>query len=179
MKYTNKMYGQVIINVGSPGTGKTHLCKDYIEIVKKQPLVYATLEKDFSFPIIDDENLFWELASKRKDTCILADEAETTIKKLDPQRTANKLVQLQVKCFGNARKLNNLYLINFHALGQIPEWLLDCGVVTIINRFQTVDKIQKQIRRFESFPSLVQSLEEFPTIDKYTYDAIVLRKLEG
>ena len=170
--------GQIIINVGEPGTGKTKLCKDYIEIVKKQPLVYATMEKDFSFPIIEDEDIFWNLCDRRKDTCILVDEAETTIRKNDPQRTANKIAKLQVRCFGNARKLNNLYLINFHALAQVPEWLLDCGGVTLINRFQTKDKLQKQIRRFESFPDLVSSLEELPTIEKFKFDPIILRKLE-
>lgn len=172
--------GKVIIIVGEMGSGKTTYIKNFSSRLKdKQTLIYLRLKDDYEGKKVKKFTNFMDFinqAKKSKDTLLLIDEAFTclpkqlTIKMNNPSHPHNKLADMLV----NTRKMNNFLFIILHSLKQIPtEWLLDyCDYLV---RFNTKDKLQYQINRFETFPNIVESLEKIPKLPKYKSITLKLR----
>lgn len=164
-----------IMNVGVTGSGKTTENKRIIDLTKKQPLVFATLMKDFPYPIIEDFFDFMILANKRKDSIIFIDEAQNAFPHIRPN-PKNEHDNRVLALFANARKLNNLILINFHEFGDVPPWL--AGKVAVIKRFTTQDDFTVQVRRFDRYPQLVECFQKYPTIPMHDHIELILRSIE-
>lgn len=164
-----------VLNVGITGAGKTTLVKEVIDLVKKQPLVYASLIKDFPYPILEDFYDYMKIANKRKDTLIFIDEAQNAFPHIRPN-PKNDHDERVLKLFGDKRKLNNCVQINFHEFGDVPPWLV--GKVDVINRFATQDDLTTQIRRFERYPMLVECFKKFPVIPMHDHIELILRPIE-
>jgi len=164
-----------ILNVGVSGAGKTTENKRIIELTKKQPLVFATLMKDFPYPIIEDFYDFMLLASKRKDSILFIDEAQNAFPHIRPNPKNDHDARV-LAMFANARKLNNLILINFHEFGDVPPWLV--GKVAVIKRFKTQDDLTVQSRRFDRYPQLVECFQKYPEVKMHDHIELILRPIE-
>lgn len=164
-----------ILNVGVTGAGKTTENKHIIDLTKKQPLVFANLQKDWSCPIICDFYDFMLMVDRRKDSLIVIDEAPNAFPHMRPN-PKNEHDNRVLKMFGNSRKLNNMILINYHAFYDVAPWLID--KVAVIKRFHTQDDLAVQARRFDRYPQLVECFQKFPEIPMHDHIEIILRSIE-
>lgn len=174
------MNGKVICLVGEMGSGKTSYIKKYAAKVKgKNICCYLRVSDDWNDKkVLKFTNFveFVKYANTQTNTVFIIDEAFTCLpKKLNikmnkPNDINNLLADLLVNC----RKLNNFIFIIYHSLSQIPtEWLIP--YLHYLVRFKTNDLLQYQINRFRSFASIVASLIQFPTLEKYKPLIIKLR----
>lgn len=163
-----------ILLAGEMGSGKTTLSKEYISRTKRHNNVFALLKQDFpaNVPVYTNFEKYISDAVKKSNEIFVCDEAYTVLPKNEPNPKNAHEHRLLVFLV-NSRKLNNLTLWNFHALNQIPLWLLNYS--SLLVRFKTKDLLQYQITRFGSFPTVVKSLTDFPEIPQYEYDEIKLR----
>lgn len=172
--------GKVIAIVGDTGAGKTTYVKNFSARCKRKEIIcYLRIRTDLEDQkIIKYTNFeeFLNVASKKKNTLFLIDEAFTCMpKKLNvkmnkPNDMNNKLVDFLV----NSRKMNNFVFIIFHSLSQIPtEWLIP--YLNYIVRFKTQDLLQYQVSRFKSFPQIHSNLIEVPTVADYKPITLKLR----
>lgn len=167
----------VAIITGEMDMGKTTYVKEhFFNKSKKKKMVYALIKKDFKEDVIFFNNIkpFAAEAVKLHDTIFFVDEAKTcfTHDELDPTRKdpldRNLLIWLE-----NSRKVNNAIFISFKMLRDIPLWLL--GYTQHLVRFKTMDQLDRQITRFKSFPTIVESLETYPTLERFDCDEIKIR----
>lgn len=166
----------VTIIVGEMGSGKsTELKRRFLSKTKRNVLCYALIQKDMGNYTYDSDfrNLV-ERGVVMKETMFVIDEARTAIPDAKPQPTKKEWDKKLVTWFLNSRKCGNMIFIVFHGLSEIPVWLL--MYTNFLIRYNTIDQINYQITRFRSFPAVVKSLEDFPTIPKFKYDQITLRK---
>lgn len=170
------MDGLVVIIVGEMGMGKTTYIKSFLNRTKKKKIIYALIQKDFGKVSNFHTNIrsFVSQCVLEKDSINVVDEAKTAFSHNDPNpnrkdnHERNLLVWLE-----NSRKCNNAILISFKMLRDIPLWLL--GYCNFFVRFQTNDQINIQARRFDSFPNIVKSLNDYPVIKKFSCDEIKIR----
>ena len=162
----------VTIIVGALGSGKTSLLKNrFLKKTKKQKLCYALMQQDLGdYTYIRDFREYIEQGVKMKDVLFVVDEAVTAVPKKQPDPTKKKFDRELLTWLLNSRKCNNVIFFIFHALQDIPVWLLKYS--TFIIRFDTVDQMNFQKTRFASFPTLVNSIKTNPRIPKYQYDEI-------
>ncbi len=172
--------GFVAIVMGFFGSGKTTMIKrDFLSKVqdKNRILCYALVKKDLGdYTYIMNKYKFIDIAYKRVNTLFIIDEAKTFFPKDDPDpddlhHDSHNLKM--IKWFINARKFNNVILIVYHGLRELPLWLLMYSFWFF--RFNTNDQINYQLTRFGSYPTIVESLTKYPKIDLYDYDEIKIR----
>jgi hypothetical protein len=166
----------IIIIVGAMGSGKTTLMKEkFIKGCKMNAEAFAPKPKDFAecknVKVYPDFTFMLKNSKNKVDTLYVVDEAFTVIPKKEPDVTKQYEKDL-AEWLVNSRKCNNLIFMVFHSLKQVPTWLLAYSEVFI--RFGTMDQLQFQKNRFDSFPPVVESLEKYPRIKKYEYDEIIL-----
>jgi hypothetical protein len=170
------MEGTITTIVGRPGEGKTTYIKTFSS--GKKALCYCRIGSDFDDGktiIFTDFIEFLDYANAENNIICYIDEAytclpkELRIKMGKPNDPHNKLADFLV----NSRKMNRFVFIIFHGWFQIPTWLLQ--YTDIIGRFNTNDQMQVQVNRFISFPEIVASLKEYPTLPKYKPQKIKLR----
>ena len=165
--------------VGDFGMGKTTLLKSFIkkaEIHGKDRLAYAVIKKDMGNVEYEGSVLnYVNIATRKKDTLFLIDEASTFLPKKQPEPLKRKFDDDLIKWLINARKCNNMVFFVFHALEEVPHWLIK--YLTYFIRFNTQDMLKFQKMRFSDFPKIVQSLTENPSIPKYEYDQVQLRSV--
>ena len=162
----------VITIVGDFGTGKTTLMKSMLEKTKQEKLVFALVRNDYQYPIYQDFKKYISMAVTKKDTAFVIDEARAVLPKKDPDPKKKHEGEL-LRFFINARKLNNFIFIVYHALNEVPIWLLNYSDKFI--RFRTNDQIQYQVNRFRSFPTVTNSLLENPSMNNFEFDEVTVR----
>lgn len=164
------------IIVGDFGAGKTTMLKTrFISKSKKEKLIYAVMRNDFGkdVPYESDMKKYIDYAVKKANHLFIVDEASTFIPREQPDAAKKDFDKKLITFFVNARKSNNLVFLVFHALEEVPKWLIKyCDTFL---RFRTNDMLQYQITRFGSFPNIVKSLKEIPTMQNFEYDEIKLR----
>ena len=173
------MNGKVIVIVGETGVGKTTYVKNLISKSKREIIAYTRIREDLIFKkakVFSNFVEFIEKSNQKNNSILFIDEAFTClpnhllVKPDKPENIHNQIADLLV----NARKLNNLIFIVYHALRQVPtQWLLN--YINWFIRFQTTDQIEVQCRRFSSFNNIVSSLENHTEIEKFSYDEIKIR----
>lgn len=165
----------VNILVGDFGTGKTtYLKKNFVNRTKKDKLIYALISKDFDgLPCERNFKTYVDKAVSKKDTLFIIDEARTAIPKQEPDVSRGDFDRNLITWFLNARKCNNFIFIVFHSLREIPIWLISYSDMFI--RFRTNDLLQHQINRFQSFPAIVESIHEQPTMKNFDWQEITIR----
>jgi len=170
--------GKVICVVGATGEGKTTLVKKYVP-KRRQSICYLRMSDDFNEEnIIKFTNfvMFIHTGNRKKNSTCIIDEAFTClpknliIKPGKPQDIHNQIADFLV----NARKMNNFVIIIFHALAQIPLWLIP--YLDFLIRFNTLDQTQYQERRFSAFPEITNSLRKSPTLQKHKPEILKLRQ---
>lgn len=163
----------VVIEVGDFGTGKTTLLKQKFLISKMQKRAYALVKKDLNIPCENNFKTFLDDVVNLTNTICVVDEASTAIPREQPDATKREFDRKLLTWFVNARKYNNVIVLVFHALEEVPKWLIKyCDYFL---RFKTNDLLQYQMQRFRSFPNLYQSLIDIPTMPNFVYDEIKLR----
>lgn len=169
----------VVIIVGDFGAGKsTYLKNNFLNKTKKKKFVYALMKRDMpNLPYYSD---FVEMVSdgvKVTDSLFVIDEASTCMPREQPDTRKGgrkgEDAKLILTWFLNARKCNNMIFIVYHALEEVPKWLVKYSDYFV--RFRTNDMLQYQINRFRSFPSIVQSLQKYPTLPNFKFDTVKLR----
>lgn len=166
----------VYLIAGDFGTGKTTFLKSYIEPAakaKKEILVYCLMSKDFgTYPTIRNKKQYVDTAVTKANCLFLVDEAKTFFPGDDPDPEKPHGYKM-IKWLLNARKANNPIFIVYHTLRELPLWLV--GYADYLIRFRTNDLLQYQCNRFQSFPPIVKSLTESPTLPNFEYDEIKIR----
>lgn len=166
----------IIIVVGEMGSGKTtEVKKRFVKPTKSQVKVYAPKPKDFAecgnIKVYKDFLYLLKSSYEDVDTLFIVDEAFTVIPKEEPDIRKEK-EKMMADWLVNSRKCNNFIFWVFHTFKQVPTWAL--GYSEIVMRFNTKEQLQHQKLRFQSFPKLVASFDQYPTIPKFEYDTIVL-----
>lgn len=163
----------VFVLAGEFGSGKTTLLKHYLKKIdpKKKRMLFALVKNDLGSDIIKSSKEFFAEAVNSKDTCMIIDEARIALPKSIPDNPGEHDLRI-LTTFINARKLNNIIFIVYHSLGEIPLWLLK--YTDILLRFRTKDQLQYQRARFASFANIVESIDNFPSIEKFEHDQIIL-----
>jgi hypothetical protein len=166
----------VIILAGDFGAGKTtYAKKNFIEPAKQRVLAYALLKKDLpGVPTTTDFVGFVTNAVKLNNTTFFIDEASTAFPDEKPDARRSTFNRNMLVWLLNARKFNNILIIVYHDMGEIPLWLVKKSDYFV--RFRTNDLLQYQISRFSSFPNIVKNLKDHPTMPDYKYYELQLRK---
>lgn len=164
----------IYIVVGEMGMGKsTHIKKRFLSKTKRKISCYNLIANDFEgLPCVNDFESFIDEGVFDSNTLFVVDEASTAIplEKPNPKKEfGRKLLTWLV----NSRKCNNPVFFVFHSLKEIPVWLLMYSNYFI--RFNTLDQIDVQKRRFKSYQNIVDSLNDFPIIPKYKWDEFAIR----
>jgi hypothetical protein len=163
----------VIIVVGDFGTGKTTLIKNYLLKAKGRKVkIFALVRNDYKENVYTDFKKYVYDVVNVKDTFCVIDEAKAVLPKKIPD-TPKPHIERFLKFLINARKLNNFVFIVFHALHEIPIYLI--GYADRFMRGRTNDLLQYQKNRFMSFPPVVKSIDDFPTLENFEFDDIKLR----
>lgn len=164
-----------IILVGASGMGKTTEIKRHIAKSKKTKLGYALISQDFEgvIPIERDFKTFVDKAVKMKNTMFIIDEASTALPNEQPDATKNTFERNLKIFFLNSRKCNNVVFIVYHTMREVPVWLI--AYANYFLRFNTSDQLQHQLTRFQSFPTIVKSIQENPIIPKYEYEELFIQ----
>lgn len=170
--------GKVCCLVGETGVGKTTYVKEFVAESEKKLIGYCRIREDIDLKGHIHTNFvdFINECNSVTNHHIFIDEAFTCLPKRilikpdKPENIHNQIADLLV----NARKLNNWVWIIYHSLSQVPtEWIIP--YLNYFVRFQTNDQINYQKTRFSSFPNIVKSLDEYPTIPKFHWDEIKIR----
>ena len=166
----------VSIVIGGFGEGKTTMLKtNYLKKTKNKKRIYCLVKNDFADLGLQAERsfkVFVRDAVKQTNTMFVVDEARSALKHKEPD-AEKEHDRLLITWLLNARKYNNMVFIVFHSFHEIPVWLLMYS--HYILRFNTQDQLNYQRTRFSSYPNIVKSIDDFPTIQKYEYDEIKIR----
>lgn len=169
----------ISIVVGDFGAGKSSMLKTrFLNRSKKEKLVYALMKKDMpDYPYESDFRTYVKKSVRMANSLFVIDEASTCMPTEQPdvhkKGEAGIFNRNLLEWFLNARKCNNMVFIVYHAIEEIPKWLVKYCDYFI--RFRTNDMLQYQINRFRSFPNIVKSLKEIPTMENFEYDEIKIR----
>lgn len=167
----------VYLVIGEMGMGKsTHVKERFMDKWKREIMAYNLIADDFEgIPCIHDFDEYLDEAVYKSNTLMIVDEASTCIpeKKPNPRKPFGKKI---LTWFVNSRKCNNPVFIIYHSYKDVPLWVLMYSNFMI--RFNTMDMLDIQKRRFRSYPKVVESFEDFPTIPKFKFCDIVIRKAE-
>lgn len=157
--------------------GKTTLIKKKFLRTQKNKMVYALMSDDFldvpKIKVVRNFKQFVSEAINHKDTIHIVDEAKSAIPRNEPEANKNEFEDNLIKWFLNARKYNNFIILIYHSLRDIPVWLL--MYTKFLLRFNTLDQLDRQTMRFNSYPNIISSIKENPTIKKFEYDEIKVR----
>lgn len=166
----------VTIVVGEMGWGKTTYLKEWLDRAKqrnKGSLIYCCVSEDFrNENPITSRAKYLDQAVKMKNTLFIVDEAVTFMPSEKPDIEKKEGWQLYTWLV-NSRKLNNMIFVVFHSLRDVPLWLL--MYTKVFARFQTMDQVNVQARRFKSYTPLYNNLQKFPSLPKFECEEILLR----
>jgi len=127
-----------IIIVGSTGTGKTTFVKDILKGVNIPLFIYDVNNEYSEFPNTNKNNFDFKKftidANNKINTCIVYEEA--TIFFSHGGSTEHVRSQLVRK-----RHTKNLFVFNFHALHQVPMYLLDFCDLLVIKKTKDNSKL--------------------------------------
>lgn len=138
--------GKCLIQTGKPGAGKTTFTKKRIEKWKGDKLIFDP-NKEYGVEYMSMPN-FLEEAKTRKNTLIVFEEATIFFK---AQGVNPDIVELLVK----RRHDNNFYILNFHALAQVPLYIL--AFADYFNVFKTIDQQGQVERKFKGNASITNA----------------------
>ena len=173
----------VNILVGAMGSGKTtYLKNNWLKPTKKEVLCYALIKKDLgNYAYESNFKKYIDKAVLKKDTLFIIDEAKRALPKKEPDPTLfvingkKKFDYDLITWFLNSRKCNNAIFIVFHSFRDIPLWLL--MYTNYIIRFGTKDQIHVQKRRFIDSEPIIESFENYPTLNNFSFDEIKIQKV--
>lgn len=165
----------IIVIVGEQGAGKGSVLKSRFLVIPKEKLCYALIRADLgeNLTYIRNRDEYINKACTMKDTMFVIDEAQTFFSKKEPDSANNPMDRKMMEWFVNQRKCNNMILIVYHSLRDVPLWILTH--TNYFLRFNTKENLNIQKTRFSSHPNIVTSIENYPVIEKLEYDEIKLR----
>lgn len=125
---------KLLILVGCPGSGKTHLAKTIIKKVHKSALhifdVNAEYTSFFPYDFNPDKEIFIEKASRLKSAVILMEDATGFL-------PVNGRDNLLVQCLQGKFHSKNTFILLFHSMQDLPKYILRfCNTLFI---FKTLD----------------------------------------
>lgn len=142
-----------IINVGNTGTGKTTETKNILCEFKDKPFLIYDVNLEFTefykSPLLKFKDFLNE-AVKKTNTVIVFEEATIFFKH-------NGSTDLIAEMLVRKRHTNNTFIFNFHALHQVPIFILDFANYLILR--QTNDVPSLISKKFESFEKIFQAYE--------------------
>ena len=166
--------GMVLIVAGSTGTGKSTFIKELIKTVserthKKEVLIFdfqgehsdvqgTKIIPNINLPVKIAKEKFFNLFLLRKNSCIVFEEARIYCKHQD-------LNEEMIKKLVGKRHDSNTIIFSFHALRQIPLWLLDYTDFIFLKH--TIDT---NVARFNEYPDILEAykmLKNQKPIDLY------------
>jgi ABC-type dipeptide/oligopeptide/nickel transport system ATPase component len=152
------MKGKNVVIVGESGAGKTTYLKN---IGTTKPKIICSIDTEFpGAEFYTSFNTFLQKAERVSDTMLIIDEANHYLKYDTEDKRVTTLMM-------RARKYNNIIIFSFHALRQIPTWLL--VYTNNLLRFKTTEHHSQQAQRFKDFPYLAADILKQPVIERYKY----------
>jgi len=140
-----------IINVGNTGTGKTTKTKELLNSYKGMPYfiydVNLEYEEFYKAPLLKFKDFLLE-STKKTNTVIVYEEATIFFKH-------NGNTHLIGEMLVRKRHTKNVYIFNFHALHQVPIFILDFANYVILGQTNDVPSLIQ--KKFESFDKIYNS----------------------
>lgn len=144
-----------IINVGNTGTGKTTETKDLLnafKITEKSFFIYDVNKEFLEF--YEGKFLkfkeFLKEANTKTNTVIVFEEATIFFQH---NKTSEDIYELLVR----KRHTNNTLIFNFHALHQVPIFILDFANYMILRQTNDVPSLIQ--KKFETYKNIYESFE--------------------
>lgn len=140
-----------IINVGNTGTGKTTETKNILNEFKNKPVFIYDVNKEFTefyngvFLRFKD---FLKQAVLKENTVIVFEEATIFFKH---NGSSDMIGEMLVR----KRHTQNVFIFNFHALHQVPIFILDFANYVILRKTNDVPSLIQ--KKFESFDKIYNS----------------------
>lgn len=134
---------------GATGSGKTTFVKDMLSKIDKPKFVYDVNNeyKDFcKIPFTDIEK-FTQEATKKTNTVIVFEEASIFFSHVGATKTIKEIMVRK-------RHTGNILIFNFHAMRQIPFYILDFTDFLIIKK-----TVLDSIKRYEQRTEIIDAYE--------------------
>jgi len=158
-----------IIIVGNTGTGKTTEAKKLLSSIQMKKYIYDVnneyreYDKQAVFP---NFKIFLSNAKMMRDTVIMFEEATIFLTHASSSESIRDMLVRK-------RHTNNIIIFNFHALRQVPLYLLDFCNYLIIGK--TNDIPDKMRTKFDSFTDIVDAFNRVNESDnKYIKEYVKL-----
>lgn len=147
---------KVIIIVGNTGTGKTTEAKKILASISMPKYIYD-VNKEWTeygnqqavFP--SDFKIFVNNCKLKTNTCLMFEEATIFLTHAGSSESIRNILVRK-------RHTNNIIIFNFHALRQVPLYLLDFCNYLILGKTNDIPK--NIYNKFDSFTDIIEAFEE-------------------
>jgi len=156
-----------IINVGYTGTGKTTWTKKKLQESPQQKFIYDPNGEypEFGGKVNYDFEKFMKEATNKKDTLILYEEATIFFRhSSNNKEITNQLVR--------KRHTKNTYIFNFHAIHQVPLFIMDFCNYFVLRKTNDIDKnVWNKFNEFKGIYDAYKYVQE----SENRYDLVSLK----